>query len=87
MGFQTPHCSADPEAECSLDMSPMIDMVFLLLIFLHRQRHRDHREDRSGGEAARSRPTRRGRGRQRTDRGQRPPDGTFTAEDFNHHAR
>lgn len=25
--------SAEPEAECSLDMSPMIDMVFLLLIF------------------------------------------------------
>jgi biopolymer transport protein ExbD len=25
--------TADPEAECALDMSPMIDMVFLLLIF------------------------------------------------------
>ncbi len=25
--------SADPESECALDMSPMIDMVFLLLIF------------------------------------------------------
>jgi len=25
--------SAEPEAECALDMSPMIDMVFLLLIF------------------------------------------------------
>lgn len=24
---------AEPEAECALDMSPMIDMVFLLLIF------------------------------------------------------
>ena len=27
------NASADPEAECVLDMSPMIDMVFLLLIF------------------------------------------------------
>ena len=25
--------TADPESECSMDMSPMIDMVFLLLIF------------------------------------------------------
>jgi biopolymer transport protein ExbD len=25
--------SAEPESECALDMSPMIDMVFLLLIF------------------------------------------------------
>lgn len=25
--------TSDPEAECMLDMSPMIDMVFLLLIF------------------------------------------------------
>lgn len=25
--------SAEPESECTLDMSPMIDMVFLLLIF------------------------------------------------------
>jgi biopolymer transport protein ExbD len=25
--------TADPEAECVMDMSPMIDMVFLLLIF------------------------------------------------------
>lgn len=25
--------AAEPEAECALDMSPMIDMVFLLLIF------------------------------------------------------
>jgi biopolymer transport protein ExbD len=25
--------SAEPESECKLDMSPMIDMVFLLLIF------------------------------------------------------
>lgn len=25
--------NSDPEAECALDMSPMIDMVFLLLIF------------------------------------------------------
>ena len=25
--------TAEPEAECALDMSPMIDMVFLLLIF------------------------------------------------------
>jgi biopolymer transport protein ExbD len=25
--------SVEPEAECALDMSPMIDMVFLLLIF------------------------------------------------------
>ena len=27
------NASADPESECTLDMSPMIDMVFLLLIF------------------------------------------------------
>jgi biopolymer transport protein ExbD len=27
------NASAEPEAECTLDMSPMIDMVFLLLIF------------------------------------------------------
>lgn len=27
------NASAEPEAECALDMSPMIDMVFLLLIF------------------------------------------------------
>jgi biopolymer transport protein ExbD len=27
------NATAEPEAECALDMSPMIDMVFLLLIF------------------------------------------------------
>jgi biopolymer transport protein ExbD len=27
------NASAEPESECTLDMSPMIDMVFLLLIF------------------------------------------------------
>ncbi len=27
------NAAAEPEAECALDMSPMIDMVFLLLIF------------------------------------------------------
>lgn len=33
MASKLRNATAEPEAECAMDMSPMIDMVFLLLIF------------------------------------------------------
>lgn len=33
MASRLRNSTAEPEAECKMDMSPMIDMVFLLLIF------------------------------------------------------
>jgi biopolymer transport protein ExbD len=77
------NASAEPEAECSLDMSPMIDMVFLLLIFfivnataIIVQTDPNVRPP----VASQSKPQEDGSGRIVVNV---RPDGTFTAEDFN----
>jgi biopolymer transport protein ExbD len=75
--------SAEPEAECALDMSPMIDMVFLLLIFfivnataIIVQKDPAVRPP----VAVNSKPQEVKEGRIVVNI---RPDGTFTAEDFN----
>jgi len=77
------NASVEPEAECALDMSPMIDMVFLLLIFfivnataIIVQTDPNVRPPI----AANSKRQEDGSGRIVVNI---RPDGTFTAEDFN----
>ena len=75
--------SAEPESECQMDMSPMIDMVFLLLIFfivnataIIVQKDPKVRPP----VATNSKPQEDGSGRIVVNI---RDDGTFTAEDFN----
>jgi biopolymer transport protein ExbD len=75
--------SAEPEAECALDMSPMIDMVFLLLIFfIVNATAIIVKTDPAVRPpiAANSKRQEDGSGRIVVNV---RPDGTFTAEDFN----
>jgi biopolymer transport protein ExbD len=77
------NASAEPESECSLDMSPMIDMVFLLLIFFIVNATaiivKTDPEIRPPV-AKSSKPQEDGSGRIVVNVRE---DGTFTAEDFN----
>lgn len=74
--------TAEPEAECTMDMSPMIDMVFLLLIFfIVNATAIIVKTDPKVRPpiAANSKRQEDGRGRIVVNV---QPDGTFTAEDF-----
>jgi biopolymer transport protein ExbD len=75
--------SAEPEAECSMDMSPMIDMVFLLLIFfIVNATAIIVKTDPQVRPPIAANSKRQDDGRGRIVVNVRP-DGTFTAEDFN----
>jgi biopolymer transport protein ExbD len=75
--------TADPEAECVMDMSPMIDMVFLLLIFFIVNATAiivQTDPEVAPPIAKNSEPQKDGSGRIVVNVHE---DGTFTAEDFN----
>jgi biopolymer transport protein ExbD len=77
------NAAKDPESECALDMSPMIDMVFLLLIFFIVNATAiivQTDPEVKPPIAANSQRQLDGSGRIVVNI---RPDGTFTAEDFN----